>query len=80
MYDTASGAFHGNLDTGFDPRLALSMAGKSWEGIVRHFEFKAEQLKSTPAEKKPSALASKPGWRKKSEGQKPFRHREYRED
>jgi ribosome biogenesis GTPase / thiamine phosphate phosphatase len=43
-------------------------------------KLKEEQLKSRPAERKPSALAGKPGWRKKADGQKPFRHREHSDD
>ena len=43
-------------------------------------KLKAEQKRSTPAARKPSALASKPGWKNKSEGSRPFRHREYREE
>lgn len=61
-------------------RAGLDNGGLLQSRFDSYRKLKAEQLKSTPAEKKPSALASKPGWRKKSEGQKPFRHREYRED
>lgn len=43
-------------------------------------KLKAEKAVSTPAPRKPSALASKPGWKKKSEGQQPFRHSQYREE
>lgn len=61
-------------------QLALSQGELAAGRFDSYRKLKAEQLKSTPAERKPSALASKPGWKKKSEGQKPFRHREYRED
>jgi ribosome biogenesis GTPase len=43
-------------------------------------KLKDEQARSKPAERKPSALAGKPGWRNKTEGSKPFRHREHRDD
>ncbi|MBI4624974.1 MAG: ribosome small subunit-dependent GTPase A [Verrucomicrobia bacterium] len=39
-------------------------------------KLKAEQAARAPRERKPGALASKPGWRKKLEGQAPFRHRQ----
>jgi ribosome biogenesis GTPase len=43
-------------------------------------KLKDEQARGKPAERKPSALAGKPGWRNKTEGAKPFRHREYRDE
>lgn len=43
-------------------------------------KLKAEKVASTPAPRRPSALASKPGWNKKSEGRQPFRHSQYQEE
>lgn len=43
-------------------------------------KLKAEQAANVPRERKPSALASKPGWKRKADGKTPFRHREWRED
>lgn len=43
-------------------------------------KLKGEQRASAPAPKKPSALASKPGWKKKAEGRQPFRSHEYRDE
>ena len=61
-------------------RAALEEGKLSRARYESYRKLKVEQLKSAPIERKPSALASKPGWKKKSEGQTPFRHREYRED
>jgi ribosome biogenesis GTPase len=43
-------------------------------------KLKDEQSKSKPAERKPSALAGKPGWRNRLDGSRPFRHREHSDD
>jgi ribosome biogenesis GTPase / thiamine phosphate phosphatase len=52
--------------------------------LTQRFEqyqkLKGEKAASKPAPRKPSALASKPGWRKKSEGQQPYRHRQHGEE
>jgi ribosome biogenesis GTPase len=61
-------------------RAALKQGKLTGSRYESYRKLKAEQLKSVPIERKPSALASKPGWKSKSEGQKPFRHREYRGD
>lgn len=52
------------------------------ERLDSYFKLKAEQAAKSPALKKPSAVASKPGWRKKADEAKakPFRHRHHRED
>jgi ribosome biogenesis GTPase len=56
---------------------AGELSAERWESYRK---LKAEQAKRTAAPKKPGALASKPGWKRKTENQQPFRHREYRED
>ncbi|MEO6004117.1 MAG: ribosome small subunit-dependent GTPase A [Opitutus sp.] len=67
-----------------EPGCAVQAALKTGELPLARFEayrkLKAEQVQSLPAVRRPSALATKPGWRKKSDGDKPFRHREYRDD
>jgi ribosome biogenesis GTPase len=67
-----------------EPGCAVQAALKSGELSAQRFEsyrkLKAEKAASVPAKKKPSALASKPGWARKSEGAKPFRHRFHEED
>jgi ribosome biogenesis GTPase len=70
---------HGN-----EPGCAVQAALKSGELTLARFEsyrkLKAEQAASVPAPKRPSALASKPGWNRKNEGARPFRHRFHEED
>jgi ribosome biogenesis GTPase len=61
-------------------RAALENGQLSRERFQSYRKLKTEQLRSRPVESKPGALASKPGWRKKAEGLKPFRHREHSED
>jgi ribosome biogenesis GTPase len=67
-----------------EPGCAVQAALKSGELMAQRFEsyrkLKAEKIAAAPALKKPSALASKPGWNKKNEGAKPFRHRFHEED
>jgi len=67
-----------------EPGCAVGVALASGELSKQRFEsyqkLKAEKAASKPAPKKPSALASKPGWNKKTEGEKPFRHRLHSED
>jgi len=61
-------------------RAALAGGELSPGRFDAYRKLKAEKLAAAPAEKKPSALASKPGWRKKSEGSTPFRHRQHQEE
>jgi ribosome biogenesis GTPase len=67
-----------------EPGCAVRAALAGGELLAQRFEqyqkLKAEKAASAPAQRKPSALASKPGWRKKSEGQQPFRHRQQEND
>ncbi len=39
-------------------------------------KLKVEQLARLPAQRRPGALAHKPGWKRKNEGEKPFRQRD----
>lgn len=70
---------HGN-----EPGCAVRDAIASGELLQARFDayrkLKAEQTARAPRERKPGALASKPGWRKKSEGQTPFRTRDHRDE
>lgn len=61
-------------------RAALEDGTLPASRLESYRKLKAEQAAKTPAPRKPSAVASKPGWRKKAEEQKPFRHRHHRED
>lgn len=67
-----------------EPGCAVRAAmteGKLLRPRLDAFEkLKAEQAANVPRERKPSALASKPGWKRKADGNTPFRHREWRED
>ena len=48
--------------------------------LGQYQKLKAEKSQSAPSLRKPSALASKPSWKKKTEGQQPFRHRQHEAD
>lgn len=63
-------------------RAALEAGEIPAERLDSYFKLKAEQAAKAPTLKKPSAVASKPGWRKKADEQntRPFRHRHYNED
>ena len=61
-------------------RVALQNGTLDLSRYESYRKLKEEQLRSKPAERKPSALAGKPSWRNKTAGQKPFRHREHSED
>ena len=43
-------------------------------------KLKDEKTAGAPKLRKPSALASRPSWKQKAEGQKPFRHRQHQDD
>ena len=74
----------GNCGHSNEPGCAVRAALARGELLQARFDnyskLKAEKLASTPRERKPSALASKPGWNKKSEGKTPFRHRQHQDD
>jgi ribosome biogenesis GTPase len=70
---------HGN-EPGCAVRAALADGTLDHSRYLSYRKLKEEQIRSKPAERKPSALAGKPGWRKQAEGQKPFRHREHSDD
>lgn len=50
------------------------------ERLAAYRKLKEETEARTCRLAKPSALASRPGWRKREDGEKPFRHRHHRED
>jgi ribosome biogenesis GTPase / thiamine phosphate phosphatase len=61
-------------------RAALASGDLLQQRFAQYQKLKAEKAASAPSQRKPSALASKPSWKKKSEGQQPYRHRQDRED
>lgn len=67
-----------------EPGCAIRAALASGELAAGRFEsyrkLEAERVARLPADRRPGALASKPSWKKRSENQRPFRHREYREE
>ena len=67
-----------------EPGCAVQNALKKGELTQLRFDsylkLKQEKAASQPKVRKPSALASKPGWNHKSEGQKPFRFRFHQDD
>jgi ribosome biogenesis GTPase len=70
---------HGN-EPGCAVRAALASGALLPDRFASYAKLKAEKVASVPSRRKPSALASKPGWRNKSEGKTPFRHRQHVED
>jgi ribosome biogenesis GTPase / thiamine phosphate phosphatase len=48
--------------------------------LDQYRKLKGEKAARAKAQRKPSALASKPSWKKKTEGSQPFRHREHRDE
>ncbi|MDP3072322.1 MAG: ribosome small subunit-dependent GTPase A [Opitutaceae bacterium] len=62
-----------------EPGCAVRAAVASGElpalRLAQYQKLQAEKSLSAPRLRKPGALASKPGWRNKTEGQQPFRHR-----
>ena len=61
-------------------RAALE-AGELPQGrFDSYLKLKAEKAAGVPAKRKPSALASKPGWRRQAGSPPPFRHRQHHEE
>jgi ribosome biogenesis GTPase len=67
-----------------EPGCAVRVALAGGELLAARFEayrkLRAEKVASAPKERKPGALASKPSWKQRAEGVKPFRHRHHQED
>jgi ribosome biogenesis GTPase len=63
-------------------RAAIADGTLPAERLASYRKLKAEQAAKAPSLRKPSAVASKPGWRKKADERaaKPFRHQHHRED
>ena len=70
---------HSN-EPGCAVRAALAGGELAPARFASYAKLKGEQAASVPAPSKPSALASKPGWRKNADHQKPFRHRQHHEE
>lgn len=70
---------HGN-EPGCAVRAAIERGELPRARYESYRKLKQEQAASTPALRKPSALASKPGWNRRAEGARPFRHSQYREE
>lgn len=66
-----------------EPGCAVQAAIAGGELLQPRFDayrkLKVEQSSRKPGERRPSALASKPGWKNKADGQKPFRLRDHEE-
>ena len=67
-----------------EPGCAVRVALAGGELLAARFDayrkLRAEKVASAPKERKPGALASKPSWKQRAEGVKPFRHRHHHED
>jgi len=61
-------------------RIALEEGTLPAARLESYRKLKAEQVAKAPKQRKPSAHASSPGWRNKSAGDQPFRHRQHRDD
>jgi ribosome biogenesis GTPase len=63
-------------------RVALAEGLLPPERLASYRKLKLEQAAKAPSLRKPSAVASKPSWKKKAEERaaKPFRHQHHRED
>ena len=70
---------HSN-EPGCAVHAAIAGGHLALERLQNYAKLKAEQAASAPAQRKQGALASKPGWRKNADTQKPFRHRQHHED
>ena len=70
---------HSN-EPGCAVRVALETGELSSLRFGSYLKLKAEKTASKPTARRPSALASKPGWNNKNEGRTPFRHRFHQDD
>lgn len=61
-------------------RSAIDCGALPLTRFESYLKLKAEQAAKAPKPRRPSVVANAPGWRRKSEGAQPFRHRQYRED
>jgi ribosome biogenesis GTPase len=60
-------------------RAALACGALPRARFENYQKLKSEKTAGTPTRKKPSALAGKPGWKKRQDAAKPFRHRFHEE-
>jgi ribosome biogenesis GTPase len=67
-----------------EPGCAITAAVASGEldpeRLGSYRKLSAERAARMPVDRRSGALASKPSWKKKGEGDKPFRHGQYREE
>jgi len=70
---------HSN-EPGCAVQAALASGELAADRFASYRKLKTEKAGSMPTRRKPSALAGKPGWRKKAEGKTPFRHRQHTEE
>jgi ribosome biogenesis GTPase len=70
---------HGN-EPGCAVRARIAAGDLALQRFESYLKLKGEKAASLPARKKPSAFASKPGWKNREQGQTPFRHRHHVED
>ena len=61
-------------------QAALATGALPLSRLESYRKLKAEQGAARPAQRKPSALAGKPGWRRNPDEAKPFRHRAHVEE
>jgi ribosome biogenesis GTPase len=61
-------------------QAALKRAELTAGRYAAYSKLKSERTARLPVQKKPAALASKPSWKNKEEGAKPFRHRQHQDD
>jgi len=71
---------HHNHERGCAVRAALATGALPASRLESYRKLRAEQLAKAPKPLKPGARASAPGWRNKSQGTQPFRHRQHRDD
>lgn len=57
-------------------REALANGSLSESRLASYRKLRAERAARIPIHRKPGALASKPGWRNRDQGDRPFRHRQ----
>lgn len=69
-----------NHEPGCAVQEALAGGGLPASRFESYCKLKAEQAAKEPRLLKPGARASAPGWRTKSIGVQPFRHRQYQDD
>ncbi len=70
---------HGN-EPGCAVRAAVAAGELSAERFHNYEKLRAEQALRPSREKKPAALAHRPGWKNRTQGDQPFRFRQHRDE